>query len=167
MCDKYVLKKIKLFTGYKNKIVELEPDKPHYKTPYQITFHGNKVWQFFRRLGMDNNKLHNAVFPKNISGEFIPHIIRGLFDGDGSISMSKNTGYPFVRICGTRNVVDYVTDYIGLYNTLHQNSDINYTIQYTGERALQFLSCIYNNSINYTRMNRKYDKYIKALKWGN
>lgn len=167
MCDRDALDKIKKFTMYTNDIIELKPEKAHYKILYQLTFHGNKVWQFFRDLGMDNDKSHNAIFPTNIQDEFIPHIIRGIFDGDGSISLSRKTGYPSARICGTKNVVDYITDYVGIHNTLHPNSDINYTIQYTGERALQFLNYIYKDSIDSTRMDRKYNKYLEALQWSN
>lgn len=165
MCDKDVLEKIKYIAGYKNKIVELKPEKPWYKIPYQIVFAGNKVWQFFRGLGMDSNKSYTAKFPGNINTMFVPHVIRGILDGDGSISLSRNTEYPFVRVCGTRYVIDYITRYIGLNNTLHKNSDINYTIQYTGERALKFLNIVYKDSDVFTRMDRKYCMYIKALRW--
>mgnify|MGYP006278614541 CR=1 FL=1 len=167
MSDKDVLEKVKYATGYKNKIIELKPERSWYKTPYQIVFAGDKVWRFFRNLGMDNNKSHNAKFPSGIGNRFISHVIRGVLDGDGSISLSRNTGYPFVRVCGTRDVTDYITKYIGLGNTLHKNSDINYTIQYTGERALKFLRIIYRDSSTSIRMNRKYYKYKKALEWGN
>lgn len=166
MCDKDILEKIKSFTGYTNDIIELKPHKYHYKIPYQITFSGNKVWRFFRDLGMDNNKSCNAIFPTTIPNNLIAHVVRGLFDGDGSISLSKNTGYPEARICGTKNVVDYVTNYFDISNTLHKNSDINYTIQYTGDRAIQFLNLLYSNSTDAIRMNRKYNKYLKALNWG-
>ena len=98
--------------------------------------------------------------------QFILHTIRGVLDGDGSISLSKNTGYPFARICGTKDVVNYITDYIGLHNTFHKNSDINYTIQYTGMRAIKFLNFLYKDSIKQIRMDRKYNKYIKTLEWG-
>jgi len=162
MCDKDVIYKIKSITGYKSNVYEYEP-KNHYKTSYTITFCGELVWNFFTKLGMDNNKSVTAKFPKDIHDILISHVIRGIFDGDGSITINKGK-YLSARICGTKNVVYGVRNYIDLHHTIHVNkSGTNFIIQYTGERALSFLEYIYNGSNENNRMDRKYDIYIKYI----
>lgn len=163
MCDKDVIEKIKILTGYTKHLYIHYPKNPRYKTAYSVDLRGNIIWQFFTDLGMDNHKSYNAKFPI-VDDKYIMHVIRGVFDGDGSISMSRNTSYPSARICGTPPVVDFISGYLGLHCTRHPNSASNVIIQYTGERALRFLNNIYVGSTKSTRMNRKYNKYLDALK---
>jgi len=162
MCDKDVIYKIKKFISYNGNIHKHCP-KNHYKPSYTITFCGKLVWDFFTGLGMDNNKSVTAKFPKDIPDILISHVIRGIFDGDGSITINKGK-YLSARICGTKNVVYGVRNYIDLHHTIHVNkSGTNFIIQYTGERALSFLEYIYNGSNENNRMDRKYDIYIKYI----
>ena len=163
MCDRDVVAKIKDITRYEKDLLIHYSDNSKYKTAYSISFHGEKVWQFFTDLGMDNKKSSTAVFPEVVPEEYIYHVIRGVFDGDGAVYLSKNTNYPFARVCGTSNVVGFIKNYMGLYCTKHYNSDINVTIQYTGKNAVEFLNKIYFDSNKFTRMSRKYNKYLKIV----
>lgn len=43
MCDKDVLDKIKIITGYKGNVNPLKREKPHYKKPYIITIGGKRI----------------------------------------------------------------------------------------------------------------------------
>jgi hypothetical protein len=160
MCDLDVIEKIKFITDYSGDIIKHIPRNPKYKISYNISLYGESVWNFFTQLGMDNHKSYTAKFPINIPEDYIIHVIRGIFDGDGSLYINKKTGYPFARICGTKNIVEFISTYIGLHNTVYINSDINSTIQYTGDRAASFLNRLYEFSTINTRMNRKYNKYL-------
>ena len=161
MCDKDVLDKIKIITGYKGDVTPLKREKLHYKKPYIIIIGGKKIWQFFTNLGMDNHKSQTAKWPVGLPNEYVDHFIRGLFDGDGSIYFDKND-YPFVRICGTKKLMDSVSRYIDLHFTEHSNKiETNYTIQYTGIRAEDLLELIYKNSKQNIRMDRKYNKVLE------
>jgi len=162
MCDKDVLDKIKIITGYKGDVQPCKREKPHYKKPYIITIGGKKIWQFFTDLGMDNHKSYTAKWPIGLPDEYINHFIRGLFDGDGSIYLNKNN-YPFARICGTEKLMNSVSEYINLHFTEHPNkTKTNYIIQYTGNRAKDFLKFIYKNSTENNRMSRKYEKSFEV-----
>jgi len=167
MCDRDVIEKIKEMTNHTGEMGVFTPTNPKWSTSYIVEFWGNKVWQFFTDLGMDNHKSYNATFPI-VLYKYISHVIRGVFDGDGSICLSKNTCYPFARVCGTKGVTDFIAAYMGLHHTSHPNSDVNITVQYPGNDAVSFLKYIYENSTKGTRMDRKYNKYLKILKkwWG-
>jgi len=163
MCDRDVIDKVKIITNYHNGVGVHKPKNIKYKTSYSVEFCGNKFWNFFTNMGLDYRKSYIAKFP-TIPNEYKFDVIRGVFDGDGSVSIGKK-GYPFARICGTIDVVESIASKIGLHKTTHQNTDHNYIIQYTGERAVKFLDYLYLNSIELTRMNRKYYKYLDTLKW--
>lgn len=163
MCDKDVLEKIKNIVGYTKNLCIYHPKNPRYKTAYIVELRGRLIWQFFTDLGMDNHKSYTAKFP-TVDDKYIMHVIRGVFDGDGSIHIGRKN-YPFARVCGTPNAMNSIVDYIGLHCTKHSNSDTNIIIQYTGERALQFLEYIYQDSTPSVRMDRKYNKYLDVLKF--
>lgn len=158
MCDRDVLVKIKNFTNHIGNITEYIPNNGC-KTSYTINFYGKDVWNFFTNLSMDNDKSRTAVWPKDIPDRYISCAIRGVFDGDGSVYVGKNN-YPFARICGTKDVVEFIANYTGLHYTLHKcKNDITYIIQYTGVNAVHFLDFVYMGSNNNNRMDRKYNKY--------
>jgi hypothetical protein len=160
MCDKDVIEKVKNITEHKGNVVEYHTTNG-YKPSYTINFHGKKFWDFFTNLGFDNNKSHSARFPKDVPIESVSHLIRGVFDGDGSLSLGRNK-YPFARICGTRSLLESIINLIGFHYTIHKHFNI-YIIQYTGERAVKFLDYLYNDSTNDTRMDRKYNKYLELI----
>lgn len=167
MCDKDVVEKIKFVVGYTGNIYKKDPRHENYKILYIMNLYGQKMWNFFIDLGMDHNKSYTAKFPNNVPSEYILHCIRGIFDGDGSISMGRKH-YPSARICGTKDIVEFVSKHLNLHCTTHQNTETNFTIQYTGKNAVKFLDCIYKDSTKNTRMDRKYNKYLDVLKlWGS
>lgn len=157
MCDKDVIDNIKSMSGHKSSIYIRKPKKG--KILYIITFRGREVWNFFTLLGMNNRKSETAIFPIQIPEDYMLHIIRGVFDGDGSIIINKNK-YMAVRITGTYQVVTTIRDLIGIHNTIHVDQNgTTYVIQYTGERAIRFLNLIYTDTDETIRMYRKYKKF--------
>lgn len=163
MCDVDVVDKVKDSIGYTGNVYNRKIESG--KILYQIKFHGRKAHQFFVDLGMDNHKSYTAKWPIGLPNEHVGHFLRGLLDGDGSVSFNKN-GYPFARICGTESVVRSVAEHVGLHHTIHHNeTKTNYIVQYTGDRAKKFLDFIYKDSIESMRMDRKYEIYLEAKKW--
>jgi len=82
------------------------------------------------RLGCISNKSLILKFPTidQVSEEFIPHFLRGYFDGDGTVFMSANTnGVTDVKyqrinvgICGTFEFLDKVRDIFKLENCIYK-----------------------------------------------
>lgn len=159
MCDKDVVEKVKKIIQYKGKVRFCKREQLQYKDSYIIVVYGNAIWQFFIDLGMDNHKSYTAKWPVGLPDEYVSHFLRGLFDGDGSISFGKK-GYPFARICGTESVIKSVVKYVGLHYTIHPSKN-SYIVQYTGVRAKDFLNFIYKDSTENIRMDRKYKKYLE------
>jgi len=166
MCDKDVLEKVKYITTHNGNINVYESTKYGIKTVYTLYFSGKKVWDFFTTLGMDSHKSYNAVWPEQVPASLKWHLIRGVFDGDGSIIINKGK-YIAARICGTFEVINHIRELVDIRSTLHSNkTKSNYIVQYTGKRALEFLSSMYKNSTNNIRMGRKYNLYSNFLNSG-
>lgn len=70
-------------------IVELKSNrKPVFiknKKYCRIIINSEKMVNDLIVLGCTNNKTHTLKFPNNISDKLMHHMIRGYFDGDGSI----------------------------------------------------------------------------------
>lgn len=166
MCDRDVIEKIRRITGCKKNIKKRMFEDKLRQDSYIIGFWGKKIWNFFSGLGFDNKKSYTAKFPIGISHKHVHHLIRGIFDGDGSISIRKNF-YPFVTICGTESVVKTIAANVKIRHTIHcdKRSKANFMVAYSGKRALKFLEYIYKDSTINTRMDRKYNKYLDALKY--
>lgn len=66
---------------------------------------GNKhLWERMIELGCPANKTLTLKFPKFIPNEYMNSFIRGIFDGDGNISLRENDTLANIRICGTEDV---------------------------------------------------------------
>lgn len=59
---------------------------------YRITIHDTYLGNQLRNLGVVNNKTYYWEIPK-VPDEYMRHFIRGVFDGDGSFHIDKNTEY--------------------------------------------------------------------------
>lgn len=61
----------------------------HYKNQYSLCFHSAYMCHKLEELGVYTDKSYTLKFPEWISLDLIPHFIRGVFDGDGSIYGQK------------------------------------------------------------------------------
>lgn len=163
LCDRDVIYKLKNITEHKTGIYSRKLKSG--KTSYRIVFSGRKVWQFFTALGMGHNKSHTAIWPIGLPSEYTNHFLRGLFDGDGCITLMSNM-YPRVSIVGTEKVIKETGTVFVDYNTMQKHvAKSSWVIYYNGVKAINFLNYIYQGSTKGIRMDRKYTKHLKALKW--
>lgn len=155
-----MIEKIANVVGYKNRILKFKSGM------CRIQLSGNFVWKFFKDLGFDNHKTTTSKIPEQLlnAQELHPHLIRGIFDGDGSVSIrNRKMGiYPSVNIVGTYAVIEFVSSVYTFYNSKGPHKNV-YRINYEGKNAVQFMNHIYNTSS--IHMNRKYDKFLQAKNW--
>lgn len=119
------------------------------------------------KFGITKNKSNNSIFPKNIPDEFIPDFIRGIIDGDGSITI---TTCPTLSIVGTnemnislREIFYNIGVRLKSKNTFaplicSKSDNISY-ISYSGKNAKIILDWVYCNSTYNIRLDRKYYRY--------
>lgn len=111
--------------------------------------------------------------PPNIPEYCVPHYIRGLLDGDGSVLL-RHDGSNKLRVAfsGNKNVTSYIVHYLNMFigtpikegYTRERDGRVSVsTVEYSSHYALQVCNFIYKGSSYGTRLNRKYNTYLKHL----
>jgi DNA-binding transcriptional regulator WhiA len=120
-------------------------------------------------LGCTPRKSLTMVFPDNkFPMKYMRHFVRGYFDGDGALWISKN-GYSSLTLsisCGSRQFLEklrkWFMDEIGVsYNKIYQKSATCncYDFKKQGVDAVKIMRYLYNDSSVY--LERKYCIFIK------
>ena len=143
----------------------------------QIAVRSNIMAEDLAKYGVVPRKSYNTYLPL-ISKEMMPHLIRGIFDGDGSImakSNPSNDGHNrflhSISFCGTHQLMEDISNYIlenlGIKTTVYDYKDRNLSelkIQNISNIA-KFGYWIYRNSTIF--LNRKKDIFNDFLKHYN
>ena len=118
-------------------------------------------------LGITRNKTNDGKIP-NVSKPLLKHLIRGYFDGNGSISISelkRSEGYrcKHISFCGTKEILESIQQESGFdwtWSKRRDNGTNNYQISVGRVQDLkQFLDYMYTDSTVY--LDRKHEKYLK------
>jgi len=131
----------------------------------RISIYSIKIFDSLVALGIEPKK-SLSIQKIQIPSHLISHSIRGVFDGDGSISGKKITHVQF-QIAGNKPFLEQIQDILikecGVNKVkiypLNSKNKIH-RLQYTGSQIFEILKFIYKESTNQTRLERKYRKYI-------
>ena len=143
----------------------------------QIAVRSNIMAEDLAKYGVVPRKSYNTYLPL-ISKEMMPHLIRGIFDGDGSIMAKPNPSNDghnrflhSISFCGTHQLMEDISNYIlenlGIKTTVYDYKDRNLSelkIQNIDSIA-KFGYWIYRNSTIF--LNRKKDIFNDFLKHYN
>lgn len=118
------------------------------------------------KLGLTGNKTYDFDWVVGIPNKYITHFIRGVLDGDGTISLNEDKKNFSTSIIGTYKFTQNIKNH---YNSICKNTDgclvSKHNVQnleFNGRyNALRFLNWIYQDSTPSTRMERKYELYLK------
>lgn len=90
--DSYILNEMKKYLNYQGNIIFRKRQQPTHKDQETLNITSDKLCNDLISLGCVPNKSLILQFPVNkIPENLMRHFIRGLFDGDGSISSQKKT----------------------------------------------------------------------------
>lgn len=129
-----------------------------------IMIDNKHAWNTLLSLGGLPRKSKNAKLPI-IPKKYLNHFVRGLFDGDGTVVISK-TGYPTIGFAsGTKSFLQELEQVLPLLgNTITvSNFGATYSLCYFGKSAQKILEYIYGSCNIY--LDRKYNRYKTAMKW--
>lgn len=143
----------------------------------QIAVRSNIMAEDLAKYGVVPRKSYNTYLPL-IPKEMMPHLIRGIFDGDGSIMAKPNPSNDghnrflhSISFCGTHQLMEDISNYIlenlGIKTTVYDYKDRNLSelkIQNIDNIA-KFGYWIYRNSTIF--LNRKKDIFNDFLKHYN
>jgi len=116
-------------------------------------------------MGFNNKKSTQAFLPKLGAG-LIPHLVRGIFDGDGCITrgLRAKDGQPYPVICidGTEELVSSINKETPENVNVRQHKNNLYRIMFSFKKALSVLNWLYMDSEG-MRLERKYERYMQSL----
>ena len=149
--DRYILETLARDVNYAGDIIDIEefksiggrPPKKYYSS--RINLCSKKFCNHLKEKGLSVNKTFRLTYPKYITKKLHKHFIRGLFDGDGFITISKNAGR--WGIIGQLNLLENVKNI--LLNEVNVTTNIYKKPNNCWDLGLDFhVGKFYNNKTN-------------------
>ena len=126
---------------------------------YKLSLYSFKMYNDLLDKGIIPRKSLTLKPPLNVPDNLIRHWIRGYFDGDGSIFISKRDQKTYISILGTKEVLGFILKESEIEWEIHsKDTSKAYFIGGCGNKALKFLSFIYDNSNIF--LDRKKERYL-------
>ena len=129
-----------------------------------VYIYSEKIYEDLVNKGCFNCKSLILEPPKNINKEFIPHFIRGYFDGDGCITnyLQRNKINTKIKILGTLNFLNWIN--ISLFENnisfrkVDKQTDKIFRIQYNTKDVIGIYNYFYKDSHRF--LERKKEKFL-------
>lgn len=162
--DKEVLDFIKDELNISNDLRYIKPYKLHWKPKWEISIKSVDFSNSLTKVGCPPAKSLLLKFPDFIPESLISHFIRGYFDGDGSVTISKKGYFAISFISGSEDFINGLNEF--LYRKTGHLLNIYkgkaYSIQTGKKEAIKaILKLIYKDST--FSMRRKYEKAALLL----
>lgn len=166
--DRDLIVKFKKALGAGNPITKISQfDKRTKKTytRYLIQINSKEFTSHLINLGITNKKSHICNFPK-LEEKYYLSFLRGLFDGDGSLSVKNKENYR-MSFTATKEIIKHIQIFLKkthnieshpIYRT-SENMNVFRTHYFSDTKKI--LSLLYKNSNNNNRLNRKYKLFTK------
>lgn len=131
--------KIKRWLASDHKIVKRPPTTLNGKDIFTIRIGSKKIYNDLYGIGLYPNKSLTIGFPE-IPQNYLPHFIRGYFDGDGCVYFEKSRGSKNqiiskrLRVIFTSGSKKFL---IGLLDALREKLDLKQSKVYRGNKSFQ------------------------------
>lgn len=159
------IEKFKSFLGTSAPIIQQDTVSP--STRKATSNHGVKInsKQLVADLinhGIEIRKTGKEAPPRGVPGELTLPFVRGYFDGDGSLGIytnkSKNVFYPSLTLIGTRELLEWIQEQLGVQCTITQQGKLH-RFQCTGEKARLIAHKLYDGASIY--LSRKHSIFTQ------
>jgi len=145
--------------------------KGYSETPYvRLILNSKTIYGDLVNHGLVEHKSQVKEPPKNLPKEYEKYFILGYFDGNGSISMSKdkNSGFDFkFRITSTKLMLSFIMEHLYNNETIYKISntykrhsyDIVESLDYGGnQQVYKIMKYLYEDTERF--LQRKYDRFL-------
>ena len=180
--DIEILEKIKKAMNYNFNIIHYNyksyfsdnPDKIYENHVVRLNITNAHIHKEIQKYGIIPNKSRNLDVNLNlIPDELFRHFLRGLWDGDGSISLSHtgNRIFPSINLTTSSimydkiydKLIQHIDNFKGYGHYRNKNKKYTKTLIITSqEMTIKILDYLYDDSTIY--MDRKYQKYLEIKK---
>ena len=144
----------------------------NYKNQYRLLLFSDKICSALTKHGLVKNKSLVVEFP-NFTDNLIPSMVRGMWDGDGTIGLYKDNTIN-VSLTATEmfctGLKKYLEDNLNIFSchiydaSCHNGVTRCLSIGKNADK-IKFLNWMYKDADVY--LKRKYDKYIEILNYYN
>lgn len=180
--DKETIVNFKTFLNSNTKLKKYISNSGYKNSEYYIeTVSSEKMYNDLLDKNLNPNKTSNLTIPTNIPDELIHHFIRGYFDGDGSVYISRtknNSINPYkkrnyyerlcVNIIATHDFCKFLRNKVfstsskNIYKERRTLQDNLYYFRFDSKKAKQFYYYIYKDcNICLTRKMNKFKSYLE------
>ena len=158
--DEEILNIFKEKTGNENKIC-IREDEKHSERTFQLR---SKKWKDdLAKYGVVSQKTSISEMPI-LSTDMMPHLIRGMIDGDGWISFNSHQ----IGFCGNEKTVNQLKDYLvktlNVYDVkvIHASENL-WQITWASQKDIEKIcNYIYQNKDN-CFLSRKYNNFLQII----
>jgi hypothetical protein len=156
LTDKEILEHFRLFLGSRNEVLTLKK-RDAVLTHYLVVVSSNKMVSDLATYGVIRNKTHKSFLPI-LKEHLMSHLIRGIFDGDGSVGV--NQGYPKISICGNYDFISQIRDYLITQIGIRKSSIVKahsiFQISWGSRKDVSTLATYMYKDANELRIDRKF-----------
>jgi hypothetical protein len=131
-----------------------------------LTVCSKEIVTDLNNLGLSGNKTFDFDWINGMEDKYVSHFVRGMFDGDGCIYINEKKGNFETTIIGTDKLTENIKNKYDLFSKkysghLAKRGKVQ-SLDFNGKyNALAFLDWIYTDSTQFTRLERKYELYLK------
>jgi hypothetical protein len=159
------------------------PGKPIYKfknaNAYQGYVDSKKFVDIFVAKGISGPKTETLPWPTDVPPEFMVHFLRGLWDSDGSLSMSYMKDHPKWQLPEfkaafavkpkdfVRHVRDELVKSVGLHNATICEDVGTWKFSYGGISAKKVADYLYKDCPEHLRNEDRYNVYLRMCELQN
>lgn len=169
--DEYILKILEKDLGIQNHV------KIFQEQYVRFSLWSKKIAEDLVQYGIVPNKTLNLQFPKNIPEEFETHLLRGMFEGDGGLTIGTTTRFyknrnksytkPYQELSFTgtydmcKGFQDTILKYINISEKKILHNHSIYRIRWSNKKEIiQILDLLYKDCDDHF-LQRKYELYCK------
>ncbi|HEX7174559.1 MAG TPA: LAGLIDADG family homing endonuclease [Pyrinomonadaceae bacterium] len=152
MTDREAVEGFRNFLGLKNPVLRIAPRGERHRPMYRVICHSRRMASDLARHGVIPRKSLCTYLPI-LAEDLMPHLIRGIFDGDGTVSR-RTDGEVIVGFCGSERLVAEVRMWLicrlGVSdNRVHENGAIRYVQWSHKSDVRQIARCLYREAQQY------------------
>jgi hypothetical protein len=168
--DRELLEKIRKEIGSTKELVVIDNSNRHdhgysYNNMCTLNMYSRHICDSLTKLGVVRNKSLCLEFPE-IDSSLHRHLLRGYFDGDGSVYRYYQKNKTTLTFTSTENFCKKIKEivetelgiYCGIYDASNHNG-ITKVASLSGTSAMKLLDWMYKDADLY--MERKYKRYIQ------
>lgn len=163
----HIEKFLRALDAQQHTITEYLPSNSSQKN-YSVSIRDKKLFDDLNNLNVIPRKSTKEIpFPNFSNNKLTDSFIRGYFDGDGSLSFSIQKNNFKISFVGNKTFLEGLRHYLDKDKVSlikEKRSDITYAFSLSGRKqVVKILNQLYTDSIDETRLNRKYIKYRELL----